>query len=97
MSISPQPTMPASVEILTKTHEFLSTKVSTLVTLMLSFGPTAAALVRSAVNSASRPNSVPVARRLAKQERRSSCLTYISMSIASTFSDVTHLDSPRAH
>ena len=39
MSISPQPTMPASVEILTKTQEFFRTKVSILVTLTLSFGP----------------------------------------------------------
>ena len=44
-------------EILTNTQEFFRTNVSILVTLMLSFGPTAAASVRSAVNIASRPNS----------------------------------------
>ena len=47
--------MPASVEIFTKTQEFLRTKDSILVTLMASFGPTAAASVRGAVNMASDP------------------------------------------
>ena len=40
LSISPQPVMPASVEIFTNTQEFLRTKDSILVTLMVSFGPT---------------------------------------------------------
>src|ERR1700732_81958 len=65
--------MPASVETLTKTHEFLRTNASTFVTLIWSFGPTAAASVRSAVNSASRPNSVPVARAPRSKRRRSIC------------------------
>ena len=52
LSISPQPVMPASVEILTKTQEFLRTNVSIFVTLILSFGPTGAALVRFAANGA---------------------------------------------
>ena len=43
--------MPASVEILTKTHEFFRTNVSILVTLTLSFGPDGAASVRLGVNS----------------------------------------------
>ena len=59
LSISPQPTMPASVETLTKTQEFVSTKVSILVTLIVSFGPTVAALVRGLLNTASRPQKVP--------------------------------------
>ena len=70
LSISPQPVMPASVEILTNTQEFFRTKVSILVTLMLSFGPTAAASVRSAVKTESRPNSPAAPARLRSNERR---------------------------
>jgi hypothetical protein len=72
LSISPQPVTPASVEILTNTQEFFRTKDSILVTLMLSFGPTAAALLRSHVNMASRPNNA--AGLILSQERRFSCI-----------------------
>src|SRR5471030_3176926 len=65
--------MPASVETFTKTHEFLRTNDLTFVTLIWSFGPTAAASVRSAVNSASRPNNVPVDRAPRSKRRRSIC------------------------
>src|ERR1041384_280875 len=71
LSISPQPTIPASVEIFTNTQEFFRTKDSTLVTLTLSFGPTAAALVRSTVNSRSRVNRAPDASAPLIIERRS--------------------------
>ena len=70
LSISPQPTMPASVEILTNTQEFFSTKVSSLVTLILSLGPICAASVRLAVNAASSPNKAPEPMRLRTHERR---------------------------
>src|SRR5688572_17202848 len=63
--------MPASVEILTKTQEFVRTKVSILVTLILSLGPTWAAVVGWTVNRASRLYSAPAPRTLPTQERRS--------------------------
>src|SRR4051794_24495791 len=70
LSISPQPVTPASVEILTNTQVFFRTKVSILVTLTLSLGPTAAALVRSQVNRASKPYSAPDASAPRSRERR---------------------------
>src|SRR5688572_26468611 len=63
--------MPASVEILTKTHELVRTNVSILLTLTLSLGPTCAAAVGCAVNAPSRPYSAPAPRTLPTQDRRS--------------------------
>src|SRR5262245_45815008 len=63
--------MPASVEILTKTHELVRTNVSIFVTLTLSLGPTWAAAVGCAVNVPSSPYSAPAPRTLPTQDRRS--------------------------